>query len=490
MSHRITRGDLLRTLQSPKAVSACLALPSRAESVRTARRFVAHQLEAWGCAAAEPSTALVSSELATNAIKHRSPGAEAQDFLVSVTFEPGVALVVQVADANPGLPVVKARQSALATGGRGLFLVTQVADYWSASPRSDGQGKVVSAYFRAAQVSTDPPGAYGLRLPEAAAPPTSSSAGPEAHRPDQQETGGGMLPSHEFSRPSVPRVHNWLGGDVWNFDADRILGKELLEAAPWLRQAVAAARDHGQKSVSVLAHSGIVQFLDLGCGLPQRHGQNTHDAAKAAAGESTVVYVDRDPSVCAHYRSMLETSQERECQADFTQPEALLAHPALAHLDRSRPIAVLLHEVLPWLDDEQTRHLLASLQAWLPTGSVLSVIHTATDSDPQAAAGLVAVYRNAGITYRPRSLEQLLALFQSWDVDVPGITAVPLDRLRVVGSRKPVGRLRGVGGRKPLYGSYAVIARVPNLLLDRSCPGAGPEPAGASVPSLAEADRR
>ncbi|APU42975.1 SAM-dependent methyltransferase [Streptomyces sp. TN58] len=475
MSHRITRGDLLRTLQSPKAVTACLALPSRAESVRTARRFVAHQLEAWGCAAAEPSTALVSSELATNAIKHRSPGAEAQDFLVSVTFEPGVALVVQVADANPGLPVVKARQSALATGGRGLFLVTQVADYWSASPRSDGQGKVVSAYFRAAQVSTDPPGAYGLSLPEAAAPPTSSSAGP-AHRPDQQETGGGMLPSHEFSRPSVPRVHNWLGGDVWNFDADRILGKELLEAAPWLRQAVAAARDHGQKSVSVLARSGIVQFLDLGCGLPQRHGQNTHDAAKAAAGESTVVYVDRDSSVCAHYRSMLETSQELECQADFTQPEGLLAHPALAHLDRSRPVAVLLHEVLPWLDDEQARRLLAALQAWLPTGSVLSVIHAATDSDPQAAAGLVAVYRSAGIAYRPRSLEQLLALFQSWDVDVPGITAVPLDRLRVVGSRKPVGGLRGVGGRKPLYGSYAVIARVPNPLLDRSCPGPGLRP--------------
>ncbi|WP_162793153.1 ATP-binding protein [Streptomyces globosus] len=197
MSHRITRGDLLRTLQSPEAVSACLALPSRAESVRTARRFVAHQLEAWGCESAKPSTALVSSELATNAIKHRSPGAEAQDFLVSVTFEPGVALVVQVADADPRPPVVKARQSALAAGGRGLFLVTQMADYWSASPRSDGKGKVVSACLRADQDGTDPPGAYGLNLPEAAAPPTSSSSGPEAHRPDLQEIGKGMFPSHE-----------------------------------------------------------------------------------------------------------------------------------------------------------------------------------------------------------------------------------------------------------------------------------------------------
>lgn len=54
----------------------------------------------------------------------------------------------------------------------------------------------------------------------------------------------------------------------------------------------------------------------------------------------------------------------------------------------------------------------------------------------------------------------MLALVQGWDVDAPGITAVPL------------GGLHAIGGRAPLYGSYAFVARAPRLSSPRSGRGA------------------
>ncbi|MFG2483360.1 SAM-dependent methyltransferase [Streptomyces virginiae] len=443
-------------------MSACLALPSRTESVPQARRFVTHQLEAWGCTEVQDSTALVCSELATNAVTHREPQAAAQDFLVTLTFVPGEALIVQVADSNPRPPVPKARPQALDESGRGLSILTQMADYWSAAPRSDGQGKVVSAYLRADQHEADLPGQPAVQSAQPRSPELSPDRASDAgERTSLQGEGSDELPSLDFCRPAVPRVCDYIVGGTDNFPADRALGKQLLAVAPWLGQAAEAAHDRGQSTVGELTSRGIVQFLDLGCGLPRRRGRNTHEAAQAVRPESTVVYVDRDPSVHAHVRTVFtETPRELECHADITRTERLLAHPSVARLDRTKPIAVLLHEVLPWIDDDQARRLLETLRTWLPGGSVVSFVHAA-DSHPESVPGLIAVYREAGILYRPRTVEQLLSIAACWDLEDPGITAVPL------------AGLRPVGGREPLYASYSFTTRVPrpkNAAADSSTP--------------------
>ncbi|MFF4260940.1 MULTISPECIES: SAM-dependent methyltransferase [Streptomyces] len=450
MSHRITRSDLLRALESPAAVSACMALPSRLESVRQTRRFVSDQLGRWGCESLTDSTVRICSELAANAVTHADPDAAGRgEILVSLTFVAGEALIAQVADSDPSPPVPKiTRPQSLAESGRGLSIVTKLCDYWSASPRSDGQGKTVSAYLRDHQQDL----ASGVA--SAAARPLPPLAGPGRVLPEDAaglvaaaEPRGTELPQLDFSKPAVARVCDYVTGGTDNYPADRALGRQLLAVAPWLDRAAAAARAHGQHIVRHLASQGLVQFLDLGCGLPRRRGRNVHDAAQEVQREASVVYVDRDPMVQAHVRTVFEeTPREMGLHADITLTEAMLAQPAIARLDRRRPVAVLLHEVLPWIDDDKARDLLDTLRSWLPDGSVLSVVHAAADSHPESTPDLVALYHEAGILYRPRTLEQLLALTADWDVDGPGIAAVPLDGLRAV------------GGREPLYGSYAFTA--------------------------------
>ncbi|MGW6708515.1 SAM-dependent methyltransferase [Streptomyces sp. NPDC054956] len=457
-SHRITRGDLLEALASPTALSACLALPSRPESVRMARDFVTDQLARWGRPDLEGSATLVCSELVTNAVTHAAPDASASGCLVALTLVPGEALITQVADPDPSPPVPRVTLSgALAEDGRGLSIVTQLSAYWGASPRPDGRGKVVSAYLLTNRDTTGPSATVAVEpflpdhVPSADLPARAPSVATPTSECEPE------LPKLDLSTPSVARVCDFITGGTDNFSADRALGRPLLTAAPWLDRAAAAARNHGQETVAHLAEQGITQFLDLGCGLPQRRGRNTHDAAQRHRPESTVVYVDRDPTVQAHVRTWLaETPRELDLHADITRTVHLLDQPAIARLDRARPMAVLLHEVLPWISDEKAQHLLETLRNWLPAGSVLSVVHTAADSHPESTPALAGLYRKAGILYRPRSLKQLLALVQGWDVDVPGIIAVPL------------GGLHAVGGRAPLYGSYAFVARGPHLSSSRS----------------------
>ncbi|MFD7554364.1 ATP-binding protein [Streptomyces sp. NPDC059835] len=147
-SHQITRGDLLDALASPSALSACMALPSRPESVKTARDFVADQLARWGHPDLDGSATLVCSELVANAVTHATPDSAASGCMVALTLVPGRALITQVADPDPSPPVPKVTVSgALAEDGRGLSIVTQLTAYWGASPRPDGKGKVVSAYL-------------------------------------------------------------------------------------------------------------------------------------------------------------------------------------------------------------------------------------------------------------------------------------------------------------------------------------------------------
>ncbi|MFI1148220.1 ATP-binding protein [Streptomyces sp. NPDC020817] len=147
-SHQIMRGNMLEALASPTALSACMNLPSRPESVKTARDFVADQLACWGHPDLEYAATLVCSELVTNAVTHANPDPSTSECMVALTLVPGEALITQVADPYPAPPIPKATfPGTLAEHGRGLSIVTQLTAHWSASPRPDGKGKVISAYL-------------------------------------------------------------------------------------------------------------------------------------------------------------------------------------------------------------------------------------------------------------------------------------------------------------------------------------------------------
>ncbi|MET7534638.1 hypothetical protein [Streptomyces goshikiensis] len=67
------------------------------------------------------------------------------------------------------------------------------------------------------------------------------------------------------------------------------------------------------------------------------------------------------------------------------------------HLTHDRPVAALLHDVLPWIpDDARVGDALAYLRTWLPPGSALSITHaTATSVRPGSSGSKTCTARRA-----------------------------------------------------------------------------------------------
>jgi hypothetical protein len=105
-----------------------------------ARRFVTDTLIAWGCAGLVDDAAVITTELATNAVLHARTG-----FTVTIARRPDGAIRLSVRDASL-LPPRLRHPSALDGSGRGLGLVAAIAVGWGTDVLADG--KVVWAQLR------------------------------------------------------------------------------------------------------------------------------------------------------------------------------------------------------------------------------------------------------------------------------------------------------------------------------------------------------
>ncbi|MFD5553762.1 SAM-dependent methyltransferase [Streptomyces sp. NPDC127068] len=219
-----------------------------------------------------------------------------------------------------------------------------------------------------------------------------------------------LAPEH-FSRARAPRVYDCLLGGVDTYQCDRDAALDLYMAAPWAALAARTNRHFTQTATAAAVRRGIGQFLDLGCGIP--HRPNLHHLVPHG---SPVVYVDRDPGVLAHAKSRLDVGPPYETTvvaADLMDMEELLARPDVAGaFDPGRPIAVAVHDVLPWnADDAAVADAMAVLRGWLPTGSTLSITHLTDHFNARTVPKAVAAYERHGLTVRPRSLTGISAFF-------------------------------------------------------------------------------
>lgn len=120
----------------PLEVHASLGLAPDAQSPAVARRFITDF-----CTAASLSeelcqtAALLTSELVTNAIRYGGSRAVLEARL------PDGAIRVAVHDDNPQLPDVGLAPEVTDEGGRGVLLVSTLADRWGIEP--DATGKAV-----------------------------------------------------------------------------------------------------------------------------------------------------------------------------------------------------------------------------------------------------------------------------------------------------------------------------------------------------------
>lgn len=104
-------------------------------SVPAARRFTDWSLTYWGLAAWERSkdVSLCVSELATNALVHGVP--PGRGFLLRLRYD-GAVVRVEVHDSGTGVPEIADTPD---EGGRGLLLVSTLADKWGVGERAPGK---------------------------------------------------------------------------------------------------------------------------------------------------------------------------------------------------------------------------------------------------------------------------------------------------------------------------------------------------------------
>lgn len=129
-----------------------IRLVAVATAVGCARQFAANMLRLWGVPSSLADDAcLITSELVTNAVSATGT-LDPEPDLVTLAALPLVGLkltlaqgrlLIEVADASEVPPQVQQQYEA-AEGGRGLFLVTMLAERWSYFPMETG-GKAVWA---------------------------------------------------------------------------------------------------------------------------------------------------------------------------------------------------------------------------------------------------------------------------------------------------------------------------------------------------------
>ncbi|MFF6829178.1 SAM-dependent methyltransferase [Streptomyces longwoodensis] len=203
-----------------------------------------------------------------------------------------------------------------------------------------------------------------------------------------------MIPPHYFQQPVLARVQDHLDGGTDDYAVDRAFARTLLTVAPWLPASVRINRGHWLRVLHYLTRGlGIDQVIDLGCGLPHDDHRQLPDSVRR------IVYVDNDCVVEGHARMILaERAGTASLLADLTDVPALLAAAPIQQFDHDRPIGVLLHDVVPWLDDDTARTVLAALRALLPAGSVLSLTHATGDFTPAGQmVRLTEVCQDAGL---------------------------------------------------------------------------------------------
>ncbi|EST35308.1 hypothetical protein M878_06335 [Streptomyces roseochromogenus subsp. oscitans DS 12.976] len=245
------------------------------------------------------------------------------------------------------------------------------------------------------------------------------------------------------------RVWNyWIGGKD-NYEVDQRVGEHVAGMFPVIRAVARADREFLARAVRFLAaERGIRQFLDIGTGLPTV--ENTHEIAQRIAPESRIVYVDNDPIVLVHARSLLTSSPEGVTDyvdADVHDPDTIL-ESAAETLDLTRPVALMMLGILNFvLDTAEAGDIVRRLMAALPSGSHLVLTHPTYDADVGGEGNVAAMeFWNANATppITARSRTEIAGFLDGLELIEPGL--VPCSQWRAGSAAAVV----------PQYGAVAV----------------------------------
>lgn len=235
-------------------------------------------------------------------------------------------------------------------------------------------------------------------------------------------------PGIDMRTPSVARMYDYFLGGKDNFAVDRESADVLLEHIPEIVPLSLGNRAFLTRAVDYVAQQGVVQYLDLGAGLPTV--ENTHNVAQRAGRDVRVVYVDNDPVVLVHGRALLtDRLGTAFVLSDIRDLEGLLASPEVrALIDLDLPVCLMLVSTLHCLpDSDRPFDMVRDAMGYLAPGSYLVYSHIVSD-DRETATWLT---------------EQMKGFGTPWGrVRSPGEAAVAFDGLVPI-SAWPDGRDEG-----------------------------------------------
>ncbi|MBV2155695.1 SAM-dependent methyltransferase [Kitasatospora sp. SUK 42] len=232
--------------------------------------------------------------------------------------------------------------------------------------------------------------------------------------------------------PHTARMYDYYLGGKDHFEADRKAAQAAIAAYPALPLLARTNRQFLGRAVEFAAGRGIRQFVDIGTGIPAVG--STNEVAQRVVPDARVVYVDNDPIVATHARALLAghpTGRTSVIEADLRDPEAILAHPALAAaVDLSQPVALMLVAVLHFIRDEEgAQRIVRTLRDALAPGSALILSHGSPDfASRESAVEGTRIYRSASapLVLRPRAGVE--PFFGDFEFAGPGLVQLPLWR--------------------------------------------------------------
>ncbi|MEU6537921.1 SAM-dependent methyltransferase [Streptomyces sp. NPDC047000] len=243
------------------------------------------------------------------------------------------------------------------------------------------------------------------------------------------------------------RVWNyWIGGKD-NYEVDQQVGEHVATMFPVIRDVARADRDFLGRAVTLLADGlGVRQFLDVGTGLPTV--DNTHEIAQRIAPDARIVYVDNDPIVLAHARSLLTSTREGVTDyidADVRDPGAIVERAGRT-LDLDRPVAVMMLGILNFvLDRDEALDIVRRIMAAMPSGSHLVLTHPTVDAE-YGGEGNAAAMRfwneNATPPITARTRDEIAAFLDGLELLEPGL--VPCSQWRAADGAAVVPQLGAV----------------------------------------------
>ncbi|MHC5908361.1 SAM-dependent methyltransferase [Streptomyces sp. S6] len=224
------------------------------------------------------------------------------------------------------------------------------------------------------------------------------------------------------------RVWNYWQGGKDNYEVDRKVGDHVAGMIPVIRDIARADREFLGRAVRCLAQEhGVRQFLDIGTGLPTL--DNTHEIAQRVAPESRIVYVDNDPIVLIHARTLLTSTPEGATDyldADVHDPDTIV-RLAGRTLDFTEPVALMLLGILNFvLDGGEARAIAHRLVEALPSGSFLVLTHPTTEPELGGALQLAAMEfwnANAKPPVTARSSEEVARYLDGLTLLEPGLVS-------------------------------------------------------------------